>query len=708
MMREPYDSFDYEQPADYLPALKEGYQQINQGFEDAEAFARVNDRQRLANAEIMGRAIDNAAKFSKSMAGHLKKKRKERDEEYSREAFGLSMKVPLSWQGYQAYKNDSENLRKDHTFNQYAAFQANEAGDTDLAEEFSGLSGWQSVVLKKVVGRTWAANYKSDFYGKDGIHAKDKNGKNKYFLETQNDDGSKRLVTWSEANAAERNLLIDQYNTKHGFDVVKDFNKEFAKDTFWKSYEKAISGITEAENLKASGQFWEEKNALWDSQLIAAGQTNNFASEFHQVVEEAYAVGHAKGLTASEVRTQLKTKAMNLVLTGKLKPGEISLDDYTYTHNDGQTKNLKDFTEFTTWNEDVIAIQDKQRQLEKSKEKSAMNAFSKNLYAKVEETGQKLSEKDTAAIHAEFRKQFPNVPFAQWPENVKDLMSQEDDLDDNYKATLQYKYDNSIPILKKDWINIYNAEDREKWKKIANSSAGQGVETAKKRDRDVNSVVGGFLSELKGTKEEKSLEFNTLHDRSTAFYNNKYAELIGGWDPDDMSGLHGEIISQLKLKIPTMDLNLAGPEDTTTYKRRIVAAKEFIAETERDPNLTHTDRLSNNLLPNSEIHMKQLEDGFAKNPERSSIPHYYYAVAEPLKGMTAWHVANLQYKLKTGKELPKPLNIKEFEKLSPAAQQVLSSHPTGNSSTQVEIIEGNLNPNEEQLLTPGLFMGATA
>ena len=128
-MREPYDSFDYEQPADYLPALKEGYQQINQGFEDAEAFARVNDRQRLANAEIMGRAIDNAAKFSKSMAGHLKKKRKERDEEYAREAFGLSMKVPLSWKGYQDYKADSENLRKDHTFNQYAAFVADKEGD---------------------------------------------------------------------------------------------------------------------------------------------------------------------------------------------------------------------------------------------------------------------------------------------------------------------------------------------------------------------------------------------------------------------------------------------------------------------------------------------------------------------------------------------------------------------------------------------------
>ena len=70
-----YDTFDYLKPAEYLPSLQQRYSEQNQGFEDAEQVARMNDRQRVANAEIMGRVINNAEKFSKTAATVFKQQR---------------------------------------------------------------------------------------------------------------------------------------------------------------------------------------------------------------------------------------------------------------------------------------------------------------------------------------------------------------------------------------------------------------------------------------------------------------------------------------------------------------------------------------------------------------------------------------------------------------------------------------------------------
>ena len=50
----PYDTFSYDKPADYIPAMQQRYNEINEGFERAEVMAKVNDQQRLANAKIMG------------------------------------------------------------------------------------------------------------------------------------------------------------------------------------------------------------------------------------------------------------------------------------------------------------------------------------------------------------------------------------------------------------------------------------------------------------------------------------------------------------------------------------------------------------------------------------------------------------------------------------------------------------------------------
>ena len=708
-MREPYDSFDYLKPADYLPALKEGYQQINQGFEDAEAFARVNDRQRLANAEIMGRAIDNAAKFSKSMAGHLKKKKQEKEDQFAREAFNLSMKVPLSYKGFLSYKNDENGLHEDHLFHQYAAKQAYDSGDIKLANTFQNLSGWQNVVLKKVVGRTWAANYENDFYGENGINAKNNKGQYIYQLELPNDNGSTRILNWGNAqDNDDRALLIDDYNNKQGLEVVKDFRPEFAKDNFWKSYETAVNNILTRGNQQDKADFDLSRFDQYDQRLIAAAQTNNFAEEFHQIINEA-SVWKGANQTDGDIRKMLKERVMNMILSGKIKPGEASLAGYTFDHRGtNEKKGLDFFTELSTWDQDITLIQDKINKLNTAKETADMNEYVENLYASAESTGEMLSEKDVPAIYADFRKRFPNVPFEKWPADLKDIATKEDIADADLIATLQYKKDNFIPIGRADWMYIYNADERKKWREYAATASGKGMEEEFSTHRNdwVPTLVGDFLKEFTGTTKEESKEFKILKEKAIATYNTAYSTAINNWDPNDMKGLKESILTTVEKAIPTFSVVLSAPTDTTKFAEQVKAAKNFIADTERDPNLNHIDRLSNTLLPQSEGHMENLIK-FANDPLRNPLPHYYYKVAAPLKGLTPWHVAAMQYKLYTGKELPKPNSIAQFEELSAGARQMLTTYPTSKTPVQVNILEGKDDPNRVEYLTPGLI-GATA
>ena len=126
-----YDTFDYLKPADYLPGLKQRYAEMNQGFEDAEQIAKLNDRQRVANAEIMGNVIKNAQKFSKSAAEVFKKQRDEAQAIYGREAFDLQQTIGASQSDMAAWKRDREALGEDHSTAQYLAYKASQSGDSE-------------------------------------------------------------------------------------------------------------------------------------------------------------------------------------------------------------------------------------------------------------------------------------------------------------------------------------------------------------------------------------------------------------------------------------------------------------------------------------------------------------------------------------------------------------------------------------------------
>ena len=83
--------------------------------------------------------------------------------------------------------------------------------------------------------------------------------------------------------------------------------------------------------------------------------------------------------------------------------------------------------------------------------------------------------------------------------------------------------------------------------------------------------------------------------------------------------------------------------------------------------------ISKYILPNTNAELKQLAE---YNKGQGEIPKLYYDLARGQKNLTAWDIANAQYKYAYGSELGKNDNKLKFDRLDPAVQMVISYKPT--------------------------------
>ena len=111
--------------------------------------------------------------------------------------------------------------------------------------------------------------------------------------------------------------------------------------------------------------------------------------------------------------------------------------------------------------------------------------------------------------------------------------------------------------------------------------------------------------------------------------------------------------------------------------------------------------LSGELIPGSEKQFKRLEK-YAANPISLEVPPYYTKLAENIKGMSGWDVANLQYRSQTGKDLPKPRGEVDLEKRSPLVKYMYKTYPNGKRIDRADKMESGHDFNSEESLIPGL------
>mgnify|MGYP003116858822 CR=1 FL=1 len=707
-----YDTFDYLKPADYLPSLGQRYAEQNQGFEDAEQVAKMNDRQRVANAEIMGRVINNAEKFSKTAATAFKQQRDKAQKAYKNEAFMLQQKLGASFEDRAKWVTEREALGEDTSLLAYYAAKAEENRNVDFANELDNITGWKAQIHEETLAKRWVNEYDTHLWDPEtGMLSKDENGQHRFKLTLAGDDGGPdKTVTWETATIAEKYQLIEHYNVQKGFDDISHFRKEFATDVFWDGYQQKIDGIIQGEIQKGLDLRKQERRETFKLQLGVNGEYANgqFAKAIHEY--EKNALAYYKGDT-SALRNDVVSIVQEMIADGDLDPNEATLENYLFHHTgNNRPENLTVFKEYEDWGTIINDARAKKQQKKEAAIKGWDLGYVDTLKTKLEEENRLINEGTLVEIKGQYDQaylaEFGELP-TKYPEGLTNLMTVEDRDDKDINQILEGKKVRGEKIEYDDYSQIFDDKLRKKWADYAKSSAGQGLtdEALNHSKKMVPSYVQDKLGTTYGYHDYKDPVHNRILLRATAAWPTIYNELADEFDvtrASERTKLHNAVDKELNIRIERWIAEPPPVVTPGTFKQEVNRGLEFIKTSAKNGD-TLVESLSSGILKGSEKHYKRLE-AYAANPNGSKIPYYYTLIAESTS-LNKWDIANIQYQINNpGKELPKPSYIQRSESKPPIVNYMNFKYPSQQKAKRAKIIETGVDVNDESLITPGLVV----
>ena len=701
-----YDTFDYLKPADYLPGLKNRYAEMNQGFEDAEQIAKLNDRQRVANAEIMGKVINNAQKFSKSAAKVFKQQRDEAQAIYGREAFDLQQTIGASQSDMAAWKRDREALGEDHSTAQYLAYKASQSGDSELASSLQSITGWRAQIQEETLAKRWANNWEPEFYNPEtGINSKLENGNHRYSITLKGDDGQPdRVVNWDNATQSERAQLINHYNVQNGYKGVSHYRKEFATSTFWGKHERNVQNVLTKENQKDLDRQAEERVDFYKSSLIESAELGDgdFAKTIYELEtkETAWLGGDRKA-----ARLKIMEMVKKMIIDGDIDAKDATLENFTFLHAGTNTeKGLDFFKEYDEGWGDMVRDARIALKTEEAKEQKGFNiGYVDDLQAHLQENDLPLNEQTLSQITTQYKEAY-FAKFGEYPTSIPpDLLNMvtiEDREDAQIEQILEDKKSRGEAISYADYANIEDDAIRKKWSDYSQSAAGQGLSEAavKHKKETVNPLVQRVLQTSLGHYDHKDIEHIRMMSRAEQNYNVLYNQLVDTYPPEKRNELNLEIERRLESNIRNWVTEPPAPPTKNTWLTDLHKGKTFLSTAHKEGS-TPIQTLSNKLIDGSEKYYKDLEK-YATNPGGAKIPSYYHKIAEDIKGLNAYQVANLQYRSQTGKDLPQPIHQQHTESLDPLVRYMMVTYPSKKKAIRAKIISNRIDNN-----TVGLTQG---
>ena len=226
------------------------------------------------------------------------------------------------------------------------------------------------------------------------------------------------------------------------------------------------------------------------------------------------------------------------------------------------------------------------------------------------------------------------------------------------------------------WQQISGDDElRAKWQKIASDPAGQGLDVTytARAHKDIKAVLKTELGEQSALTTDS--EEYLLMNRNAQNY---YADQYRAAPHDNPQERHLWALEQTLNTIKT-DPNQFNTRGTVTVEQsgadKIVKAQaDLLANAENGIDVTTT-----RIINGTEADYKLLVN-YANDPVNNRMPPIYRQLARnpafQKRGITAWDIANNQYKSQTGKELPMPNSQKVFRGKSPIVQYLLSRYPT--------------------------------
>jgi len=701
-MANEFDTFDYIKPADYLPALEQRNRETNEGFENAEQMAKINDRQRVANAEQFDRAINKAEKFTKSGAELLKKQRDTAQKIYAAEAWDWQKETGVNQEDYYNWKIERQKLGEDHTQLAYLSAKAEAAGQTTQAKDLINLSGWRLQIQEEVMAKDYINRLPEKF--KNEILDKDEAGNYKYQLHIKGDgETPDRIVNWGSEDLTEEEawMLLKEFNLKNGYNPVSHYRKEFSKDVIWDTLRVNEQSIINTVKERAANNLRNETLAFHEKALIVNAQTsaNDLVDMVLGLADKEK--GQLKVLDNPGARTVLKEYVLNLYRQDKITYNEAQgLITGTFPHKGtGTPQTLEVFKEFQDYQGSLQSIH-QIKSGEETRGKTAFGGeFTDGVIKKFKDSKVQLTEVILGIEVNNFRNDFAEK-FGYYPTEAEiklhaprllTLGTVEDKSDADIISKLMQKKAMLQPILYQDYANIYDPVKREEWQKYADTAAGQGMISEIKGLRD-DSMPGIIKTALSLTYGPLGPQLDPLYrkyqPKAERRYNELYAQMAPNYADKQPFELHDAIVSRLSTDIKTWHetKSMDSPIESN-YALQKNEALHYLKQ--KNPNhLTnvHVQTLSEGMLPGTKESFAQLT-AYNKSPNTLSIPQLYYDIARGINGLDEFDVAALQYKAETGEDLKPPDWKVTAQKYQPLTTYYMTTKPNNKTLTKMAVIE---------------------
>ena len=645
-------------------------------------MAKVNDAQRMANAKLFGTAIKKVETLAPKLAQYYKQEEERQDKILRNEMKLLVRQTGLTWQkvtDYNKYNKDKEDYIEDvglyeREAARLEALPNNQIENRDLARDLRGITGNRARVLKEVLVGKAASGWGNQFLTDASTFTTSV---------YKREDGT--ALSYANVESAEElKILLNEYHTHIGLNDIDDadVSNEYLNDEYWPRIRKAEESIISTWSTNKYNLDQTEKLGEVKSRLGAAKGSDNIGALYLELVNNNPA------LFKSGAKAGVLDEAFKLYETGQLDlPDLIAIRDHVFLpRGSKQEKTVGEHFDAQFGDFDTRIEQAQTKRLQ-SLENSRLNKgklFVLELRQKVEERGYNLTEAEYVEARDTFRKL-----HGYEPESLKIMgRNTTDDIeDDAIIEGLNYKLTIGLAVSDDEVRQIQDKTKRDNFMKLDRT----GIENVTVYGKRITALTDEYFQVQTGEAPKTELWYQTEH-LAKASFKSRYAQLISnGTFPPTAEGRQKarEMAYQ-----ETKDLLNAGafsqPSERAKvgeYSLNMSKAQKGMSEAKKQGNVNYVE---NTIIPGTEKALRALEN-FKPGDK---IPDIYYGIALDHKRLpgkdlpaTAWEIANAQYKLATGKELPKTKEQLNVESVSNVSQYLVTYRRTNSRVRQAQVIE---------------------
>ena len=630
----------------YTQQLKESNQNLNRYLERYYDSINANDQARMANARRAGDDMQALGQLSSTLGTVLQEVQKRRIAKFQNQAKllkarGLDTQEKIDAAREQQDRQEAELRETNAELNKVKDKMVKNQEPFDVIQEVGKLNGYHIAELNRLNIIEQSKTY---------------------------DQGVKDYI--AEQVRSGRDASPDA-QVGYAKEFTTDFLSQFEDYSNSLVAKYALPYITEGQDKRIQAirtQQAEDDSAMRRSdatnKLIETGDAEAYLNEVRFTVDSnGNMLGYAGALNEMENVIRRQATARQPIDFDKL--GESNI-------NDG--KKLKDHPRFAYFKQIYDDIQGQNFDKDQTNRRRDLEQIRQNFLDQGANRGYVYTDQDIEQLYEEYESQGYSKGELDFLDNYK--TSQERDAEDDKQALKElrirkgYLVESDLRGVHPDAYIAYMQvvqDDEPRAKAEGSYDTKLGAEANRFADKIYTEEVGS-----KDKTPQWGIAQRNIKDRLVERYNNN---LNSGMDPerafrDAVADQFNEFGGTGSIPEKTrQDFTAVYTTETDVgFATKVEQTVGYVEEAVR-----RGDNLSTSLIPGTFQEIKQLENF---NKGLADIPELYYATARGVKNLTAWDIANSQYKAYTGNELGKTSSEEARDQMSPALRAALDYKPT--------------------------------